>query len=72
MEVFYGRDILLLAPLLLLCGMQLIWMRIPAGRIGVPDRFIPHGSHGRLLEEAGLSPEKIHGRIQEALGRKKR
>jgi 1-deoxy-D-xylulose-5-phosphate synthase len=44
----------------------------PADCIGVPDRFIPHGSHGRLLEEAGLSPEKIHGRIQEALGRKKR
>ena len=40
MEVFYGRDILLLAPLLLLCGMQLIWMRIPAGRIGVPDRAL--------------------------------
>ena len=40
MEVFYGRDILLLAPLLLLCGMQLIWMRIPAGRIGVPDRSL--------------------------------
>ena len=31
MEVFYGRDILLLAPLLLLCGMQLLWMLIPAG-----------------------------------------
>ena len=40
MEVFYGRDILLLAPLLMLCGMQLIWMRIPAGRIRVPDRAL--------------------------------
>ena len=40
MEVFYGRDILLLAPLLMLCGMQMIWMRIPAGRIRVPDRAL--------------------------------
>ena len=31
MEIFYGRDILLLAPLLLLCGMQLLWLLIPAG-----------------------------------------
>ena len=40
MEVFYGRDILLLAPLLLLCGMQLLWMLIPAGRIKVPNRAL--------------------------------
>ena len=42
----------------------------PADCIGVPDRFIPHGSHGRLLDEAGLSPEKIIGRIHAVLGRK--
>ena len=40
MELFYGRDILLLAPLLLLCGIQLLWMLIPAGRISVPDRVL--------------------------------
>ena len=40
MEVFYGRDILLLAPLLLLCGMQLLWMLIPAGQIRIPDRTL--------------------------------
>ena len=40
MEVFYGRDILLLAPLLLLCGMQLLWMLIPTGRVKVSDRIL--------------------------------
>ncbi len=40
MEVFYGRDILLLAPLLLLCGMQLIWLLVPAGRIKISDRAL--------------------------------
>ena len=40
MEVFYGRDTLLLAPLLLLCGMQLAWLLIPAGRTEIPDRTL--------------------------------
>ena len=40
MEVFYGRDILLLAPLLLLCGIQLLWMLIPTGRVKVSDRIL--------------------------------
>ena len=40
MEIFYGRDILMLAPLLLLCGMQLLWLLIPAGKIRVPDRVL--------------------------------
>jgi len=42
----------------------------PADVIGVPDRFIPHGSHGQLLEEAGLSPERIAERIRKRTGRK--
>ena len=42
----------------------------PADCIGVPDRFIPHGSHGQLMEEAGLSPEKIAERIRGRAGRK--
>ena len=41
----------------------------PADCIGVPDRFIAHGSHDRLLEDAGLSPEKIAERIRNVLGR---
>ena len=42
----------------------------PAACIGVPDRFIPHGSHGQLLEEAGLSPARIAERIRGLAGRK--
>ena len=30
----------MLAPLLLLCGMQLLWLLIPAGKIRVPDRVL--------------------------------
>ena len=29
----------------------------PAHSFAVPDRFIPHGQHGMLLREAGLTPE---------------
>jgi 1-deoxy-D-xylulose-5-phosphate synthase len=42
----------------------------PAACIGVPDRFIPHGSHGQLLEEAGLSSGRIAERIK-GLARRK-
>ena len=38
----------------------------PAACIGVPDRFIPHGSHGQL----GLSPARIAERIRGLAGRK--
>ena len=44
----------------------------PAECIGVPDRFIAHGSHDRLLEDAGLAPEKIAERIRTVLGRTSR
>ena len=33
MEVFYGRDILLLAPLLMLCALQALWLFVPAGKM---------------------------------------
>ena len=33
MEVFYGRDILLLAPVLMLCVLQALWLFIPAGKM---------------------------------------
>ena len=42
---------------------------VPADVIGVPDRFISHGSHSRLLEDAGLSPEMIAERILKVLRR---
>ena len=41
----------------------------PADCIGVPDTFISQGSHDRLLEDAGLSPEMIAARIRRKLGR---
>ena len=44
----------------------------PVECIGVPDRFIAHGSHDRLLEDAGLSPERIAERIRTVLGRTSR
>ena len=44
----------------------------PADCIGVPDRFIAHGSHDRLMEDAGLSPERIAERIRTVLGRTNR
>ena len=40
MEIFYGKDILLLVPLLLLCGMKLVWLLVPAGHHEVKDRTL--------------------------------
>ncbi len=34
-------------------------MRNRLVRIGIPDRFVPHGRREELLDEVGLSPEKI-------------
>ena len=31
----------------------------PLLRIGIPDRFIPQGARSKLLEDCGLSPERI-------------
>ncbi len=35
----------------------------PAECIAVPDRFIAHGEHEKLMKESGLTPEQICGRI---------
>ena len=42
----------------------------PAACIGVPDRYIQHGGHERLMEDAGLAPENIADRILRIIGRK--
>jgi len=34
-------------------------IRNMVARLGIPDRFIPHGSRSELLEEIGLSPENV-------------
>jgi len=39
-------------------------------RFAVPDRFITHGSRNELLEEVGLSPARIAGRVLDLLGEK--
>ncbi len=51
---------------------RMLGINEPADCIGVPDRFIAHGSHDRLLEDAGLSPERIAKRIRTVLGRTNR
>lgn len=51
---------------------RMLGINEPADCIGVPDRFIAHGSHDRLLEDAGLSPERIAERIRTVLGRTNR
>ena len=42
----------------------------PVECIGIPDRFIAHGNHNRLLEDAGLSPMQIAERIKRTVGGK--
>ena len=41
----------------------------PADCIGVPDCRIDHGSHQLLMRDAGLSPDRIAGRILHKIGR---
>lgn len=41
----------------------------PAAILGLPNRFIAHGSIDQLLEECGLTPEQIAQRIRLALAR---
>ena len=43
----------------------------PADCIGVPDQFIHHGNHDRLMIDAGLSPQQIADRILKTVRRKK-
>ena len=40
---------------------------LPKECFAVADRFLPHGSHARLMEEAGLSAERISDRVLEGL-----
>ncbi len=35
----------------------------PRAIFGVPDQFLQHGSHGRLMADAGLTPEQMAERI---------
>lgn len=41
--------------------------KAPLEILGVPNRFITHGSVPQLLEECGLMPEQIAARVKEAL-----
>jgi len=41
--------------------------RTPLITFGVPDRFLQHGAHERLMQDAGLSAEAIAGRILQCL-----
>jgi len=36
-------------------------------RIGIPDKFIPHGSIRRLREDCGLTPEAVAKKVEESL-----
>lgn len=38
--------------------------------LGIPETFVEHGSHGQLLEEIGLTPEKIVQNIRTYFGYK--
>jgi 1-deoxy-D-xylulose-5-phosphate synthase len=39
----------------------------PLLQIGVPDRFVEHGTRGRLLEKLGFTPEALADRIIQAV-----
>jgi 1-deoxy-D-xylulose-5-phosphate synthase len=44
---------------------------LPVGglrHLGIPDRFITHGSPAQLLEEIGLSPARLVERVRSAVG----
>jgi 1-deoxy-D-xylulose-5-phosphate synthase len=40
----------------------------PTLLVGVPDRFVEHGSRARLLERVGLTPQAVTERILRAVG----
>jgi 1-deoxy-D-xylulose-5-phosphate synthase len=40
----------------------------PVLMVGVPDRFVEHGSRARLLERLGLTPRAVADRILQAVG----
>jgi len=45
--------------------------RIRFESLGIPDRFVEHGSPAKLLEECGLDPESIATRAKRLLSEKK-
>ena len=42
-------------------------LTVPRACFGVEDRYLPHGSHERLLEEAGLSARQLAQAIEASL-----
>ena len=48
---------------------RLLGCRLPDDCIGIPDRFIEHGNHEQLMEDAGLSESQITERILGIFGR---
>jgi 1-deoxy-D-xylulose-5-phosphate synthase len=40
-------------------------------RMGLPDRFVTHGSRERLLDEVGLTPRHVVGAVLRALDRER-
>jgi len=46
-------------------------MCTPVERFGIPDRFVSHGTREELLDEVGLSKEKLVERIISTLGSRK-
>jgi 1-deoxy-D-xylulose-5-phosphate synthase len=45
------------------------WLRGAARlmRVGLPDRYVTHGTPALLREEVGLTPEAVAGRVAEAV-----
>lgn len=44
-------------------------VRAPEECLAIPDIFLSHGSHSRLIKDAGLAPEDLADRILKRLGR---
>lgn len=42
-------------------------IEVPICHLGLPDRFVDHGTHGQLLSECGLDPEGIDAAIRKRL-----
>ena len=44
-------------------------IKTPVDCIGIPDTFIQHGKHSRLLKDVGLDPEQMADRIRNTIRR---
>jgi 1-deoxy-D-xylulose-5-phosphate synthase len=42
-------------------------IRNPVVRVGIPDRFIPHGGREELLDEIGLSAERVAASVRDVI-----